>query len=413
MDTGLQVRIGSKIAEGGFSYVFEAIVINNDANNDQQESKASASASSTSTSFRFHKNKNKNTPTKQYALKQIRCPEPSMLYNCRQEAAVHRAAGHHNHPNILPLLGFAILEQKSIVYMLFPKMNRSLRQEINQRLFVNNNTTITTTTTATTIQSSTTTRPPWNEIDVLNMFVGMTRGVQALHQVQYSHRDVKVENIMFEHSQSIRTPILMDFGSAGPLQEPIDQRQQVMTIIDHASSHTTVSYRPPELFDGGLRQCSGDTVDFIKVDVWSLGCSFFATLYGASPSETEFIRSNGQVRIVPCTQLKVLSGIPKVPSNCAAATWYSQDTVQLIETMLIQDRKRRPNLKYVLSELENIIHKLGGRVIELESTSSTMQQQQQQQQLSPQNNTIYDDDNNDDDDNDDLSALLNSHRGFP
>ena len=367
LDTGKRVRLGKLIAEGGFSFVFEATEdlshSNNSSNNNSSNQRPASSSSLT---------------PKQYALKQIRCPEPSMLAACRQEAGVHRSA--HGHPNLLPLLGFTVTE--NVAYMLFPKMNRSLRQEINHRILdapgdVYN-----------------VTRPPWNEVDVLNLFVGMARGVQALHtSTQLSHRDIKVENVMFEHANSTRTPVLMDFGSVGPLREDIETRRQVMNLIDQAAQHTTISYRPPELFEGGMRPEPGAVCDYTKVDVWSLGCSFFAVLYGASPSECEFARSNnGRLRIVDCTQLKVMGGIPKLPQGCAATSWYSQDTLKLIEQMLTQDRHQRPNVGQVIGVLESIIHKLGGRVVELEKTH---------------------DDLDDDENDDDLDSLLNSNRGFP
>jgi serine/threonine protein kinase len=156
LDTGRRVRLGRQIAEGGFSYIFEAT--------------DDMSATSTTEGGRV----------KQYALKQIRCPEPDMLQDCRQEAAVHRAA--MNHPNILPLLGFAVVDQ--VCYMLFPRMHRSLRAEVNYRILESPG------------DVFSNTRPPWNEVDVLNLFLGIVRGVEVLHNAHYSHRDVKVENVM-------------------------------------------------------------------------------------------------------------------------------------------------------------------------------------------------------------------------
>ena len=157
-------------------------------------------------------------------------------------------------------------------------------------------------------------------------------------------------------------------------------------------------YRPPELFEGGLR--TGDPpVDFQAVDVWSLGCTFFAVLYGASPSESEFARPNGQLRIVDCTQLKVLGGIPQLPPQCAAASWYSKDTLGLIQDMLVQDRSKRPTMSHILSQLEQLIEKKGGRVVELEKPTSM-------------SNLYLDGDDLDGDDDNDMGSLLNSNRGF-
>ena len=63
-----------------------------------------------------------------YALKQIRCGDKETLDLCRQEASVHRKlCGSQGHPNIMPLLGLAIMDDKNnpnarVCYMLFPKM---------------------------------------------------------------------------------------------------------------------------------------------------------------------------------------------------------------------------------------------------------------------------------------------------
>ncbi|CAB9509664.1 Probable serine/threonine-protein kinase DDB_G0291350 [Seminavis robusta] len=345
MDTGRRVRIGKQIAEGGFSYVFEATEDESTAGSNQQL----------------------------YALKQIRCPEPNMLQECREEAAVHRAT--MGHPNILPLLGFTVVDD--IAYMLFPRMNRSLRAEINHRILEAPG------------DIYNVSRAPWNEVDVLNLFLEIARGLQALHNAHYSHRDVKVENIMFEHANSIRTPVLMDFGSVGPIREEVNTRRQALNIVDRASQHTTMPYRPPELFEGGVR--AGDPpVDFASVDMWSLGCTFFAVLFGASPGESEFSRTNGRIRIVDCTQLKVLGGLPKLPPKCCAASWYSHDILLLIEQMLVQDRHQRPSLTQIMKQIEALIHKMGGRVVELETMDHMA-----------------------DENGDDFHSLLSANRGFP
>jgi serine/threonine kinase 16 len=123
-------------------------------------------------------------------------------------------------------------------------------------------------------------------------------------------------------------------------------------------------YRPPELFEGGVRAGDPD-LDYRKVDAWSLGCTLFALLYGASPAEAEFItsgRSVGKLRVVECSQLKVIGPVPRPPPGSPVADWYSPNTHQVIEDMLIQDRHQRPELSQVLERLEHLILDLGGAV---------------------------------------------------
>lgn len=211
--------------------------------------------------------------------------------------------------------------------------------------------------------------------------------VQCVFNKRYSRRFL---NYRFEHPNSTRTPVLMDFGSVGPLKEEISTRRQVLNLTECAAQHTTISYRPPELFEGGVR--AGDpSVDFTKVDVWSLGCTLFAQLFGSSPFESEFTRPTGRLKIVDCTQLKVLGDMPKPIAGCPAASWYSNDTVQLIEKMLVQDRQKRPSVAEVILEVGAIIKKLGGQVMELERKNEVLADEEEE---------------------DDLDSLLSSNQGF-
>ena len=299
-DTGRKVHMGRQIAEGGFSYVFEAT---DDAG-------------------------------RKYALKRIHLGDPETLQKCRDEAGLHRSV---RHPNLMPLLGMVLEERNTICYMLFPYIPNSLRAEVNQRFFSDGP------------------NRPWLEVTALEMFFEILQGVSCLHETAHrTHRDLKLENILL---QDKRTPVIMDFGSAGPLEEPIDTRRQVLQLAEDAASHTTLPYRPPELLEGGVR--AGDPiVDFRKVDVWSLGCTLFAILYGASPFECEF-RSSG-IRIVDCTSLRILGSLPQVPDDMQQ--WYSTDVMALITYMLTQDRTARPGLDQVMTEVERLIEQQGGRV---------------------------------------------------
>lgn len=301
-DTGRKVRMGRQIAEGGFSYVFEAT---DDAG-------------------------------RKYALKRIYLGDAETLEACRREAGLHRVT---RHKNLMPLLGMTLEERNTICYMLFPYVPHSLRAEVNRRFF-----------------SSTEPANPWLEVRALEIFLGILDGVQALHETNHSHRDLKLENVLLLPDD--KTPIIMDFGSAGPLVQSIETRQQVLQLVEDAASHTTLPYRPPELLEGGVR-AGDDDVDFGAVDVWSLGCTLFAILYGASPFECEFVRTSG-IRIVDCTSLRILGDLPRMPEEMQK--WYSAETMDLIKKMLTQDRMKRPSLEQVIADVERLIQQQGGRV---------------------------------------------------
>jgi serine/threonine kinase 16 len=365
LDSGRQVRIGPPIAEGGFSIVFRATPVTT--------STSSASSSSTST----------------YALKRIRCEDAETVQQCRAEAAVHYAVG-ANHPNVMPLLGMAMDDQ--YCYMLFPFLPHSLRDEVNGRIFSDQQQSFSAKSSAshssmsssqppirspfpTKLSKSSSSShhhhhpsdldalPPWNELQTLQIFRGILDGVNALHRANFSHRDIKLENILFRGSNNLTTPVIMDFGSVGPLTSPpLTSRRTVLQIADIASTHTTLPYRPPELFEGGIRVMGGDNndananvLDYTKVDVWMLGCTLFAMHYGASPFECEFHRSNGKIKIVDCTQLRVLGAIPYPPSNTAPSQWYSTDLKDLIGWMLTQHREQRPTLLQVMARVDALL----------------------------------------------------------
>jgi serine/threonine kinase 16 len=153
----------------------------------------------------------------------------------------------------------------------------------------------------------------------------------------------------------------MDFGSVGPLTQSLALRRDAIQVAETASQHTTLPYRPPELLEGGIRT-GDDDLDYRKVDVWSLGCTLFAMCYGASPFESEFRSHSGELRIVDCTQLKILGDIPMPPEGSDVKLWFSSDITSLIESMLEQDRFKRPDLDSVIVEVERLIHKLGGQL---------------------------------------------------
>jgi len=273
-DTGIQVAIGNQIAEGGFSYIFEAYPMNQNDNSGVN-----------------------NEPRMKYVLKRINCSNNhELIQACKSEANVHRILFQsssassqrktNNHPNLLELLGLKF-DNRECCYMLFPYIPQSLRGEITKRNMLN---------------EGSRQRMPFSTREVLQIFGGLVDALIAMHDANLSHRDVKIENVLLKKSDHcgyrVETydhyiPVLMDYGSAGPLKTIVQvmnmsslQQQQHQTssllsttttkVVEDASMFTTMSYRPPELFEGGMttmKQTSTsegaeNVLDYGKVDVW-------------------------------------------------------------------------------------------------------------------------------------------------
>jgi len=331
-DSSIKVRVGRPLAEGGFSVVLRATDATSPLSRGNNE----------------------------YALKRIQCHDDEIQRACRREAQVHHALQRGQPQNakyLMPLYGVAWSDSDRVCFMLFPLLPHSLRREVQRRIFLNPD----------IFEAR---RAPWSESIVLQLFQHLLQGVATMHAAGYAHCDIKLENILCKGSnvQHLISPVLMDFGSATtPLTRSLQTRQDILEVADIASQHTTVSYRPPELFSGELRVGETD-LDYAKVDVWSCGCVLFAILYGASPSESEFHRRTGRLQIVDCTQLKVLQDVPKPPDDAPAAKWYSADLVGLVDWILNKNRHERPTLAQVQARVDYLLNPAGA---DLESPSTS------------------------------------------
>ena len=323
---GPTVTIHQKIAEGGFSYIYTAT----------------------------------DSLGRSYALKRMMCNDDEMMEACRKEVDVHRnIRGDH----VLHLFNVKYTPaggNSMMCYMLFPLITGgSLRDEVNKRKLLSDDLGII---------------RPMKERQVLTLFKGVLKGVKSLHDAGYAHCDVKLENVLLDLPSSKSNsfgddemgfsmsqlrdpgkPILMDFGSARQLVIELKDRRTVLRVTEEASQNSTISYRAPELFDGGCRHGSLEADIDGKIDVWSCGCLLYGLMYGASPFEMEF-RKDGSVRIVDCTHLRILGGkIPKPPAKRVSVYQYSPLIHDLVEWMCTVDRTERPSLDDVMDRVESML----------------------------------------------------------
>jgi serine/threonine kinase 16 len=398
-DSGIRVRCQNQIAEGGFSVIFLATDLDSSPN--------------------------------KYVLKRIRCHDSESRSACVKESKVHYAMQKKQRQqyqkngggiisaggggsgggipgtttesindslssHFMPLLGTTFCENNTVCYMLFPYISHSLRKEVDRRIFQpfeevtngNRSTMVSQSQKNKNIKDALI-MPPWSETVVLRWFEQLIDAVILMHDAGYTHRDIKIDNVLLHpeppannnynsnnsnNSQSGPGPILMDFGSAGPLTRPITTRRDVLNIADDAAINTTISYRPPELFAGELRVADSTAIssststgsndddvnhelvlDYRKVDVWMLGCTLFAILFGASPGEVEFSRSTGKLIIVDPSHNKVLGPIPWPNDETPPAYWYSKDVKELLEWILTQSRCDRPTVKQVRVRVRELL----------------------------------------------------------
>jgi serine/threonine kinase 16 len=140
------------------------------------------------------------------------------------------------------------------------------------------------------------------------------------------------------------TPVLMDFGSLLRARQTISTRQSALEAQDLAAEHSTMSYRAPELFDVK----TGSTLTE-KVDVWSLGCTLFALLYGYSPFEppTEGLVGDS-------VALAVTQGRFKFP---AGGETYGEAR-EVVKRCLVVEPEERPSVREVREYVEEVITRM-------------------------------------------------------
>lgn len=129
----------------------------------------------------------------------------------------------------------------------------------------------------------------------------------------------------------------MDFGGVAPSIKKIKSRQDAITLQDFCDTNCTPSYRAPELYN------IPNEIDIDqRSDVWSLGCILFALCFLEGPFDN--VERSGSVA------LAVSSGTIPFPPN--AEQICSMKLMQIIQTLLIVDAKKRPFVSDTLKLLD-------------------------------------------------------------
>ncbi|XP_060049841.1 serine/threonine-protein kinase 16 isoform X2 [Erinaceus europaeus] len=188
-----------------------------------------------------------------YALKRILCHEQQDQEEAQREADMHRL---FHHPNILPLMAYCLKERgtKHEAWLLLPFIKRgTLWNEIEKLKDKGNFLT---------------------EDQILQLLLGICRGLEAIHAKGYAHRDLKPTNILLGDEGQ---PVLMDLGSMNQACIQVEGSRQALALQDWAAQRCTISYRAPELFSV-QSHCIIDE----RTDIWAWGVSTGLTPPSAS-----------------------------------------------------------------------------------------------------------------------------------
>ncbi|KAI3978066.1 hypothetical protein MKX01_032443 [Papaver californicum] len=312
-------RILKQIGEGGFAYVYLVKEIGTES-------------SSSGGSFRKKfKDPSLISDDGTYAMKKVLIQNNDQLNLVKQEVHV---SSMFSHPNLLPLLDHAIIAVKAPegnssheAYLLFPVhldgtlLDNSVSMKSKKEFF--------------------------STSDVLQIFRQLCAGLKHMHSYDpaYAHNDVKPGNVLITHREG-QPPlcILMDFGSARPARKQIRSRSEALQLQEWAAEHCSAPFRAPELWD-----CPSHTDIDVRTDIWSLGCTLYAIMYGMSPFEYALGESGGSLQLaIMNAQVKWPAG-PKPP--------YPEALHQFVTWMLQPQAAVRPSIDNVIIHVDKLISK--------------------------------------------------------
>lgn len=262
VNTTLQIgphtlRLGPVFAEGGFSFVHIATPTHN----------------SRSQAIR-------------YAVKRLPATDPDSESSARSEITLLQSIPPH--PNIVAFHGATF--HKGHAFLMFDLIDGGTLPEILSR-------------PTTRIHS------PQKLLDI---FADALAAVVHLHSQSppIAIRDVKLENILYDRLTTSYK--LCDFGSATILAKRFITRAEILRAEEDIANSCSAMYRAPEIADVYRK-------DFVceKVDVWALGCVWYALLFGTLPFD-----GMSSLQIV-----KGLTNIPQQPD-------YPSEFLHLLKSML-------------------------------------------------------------------------------
>ncbi|KAJ4713285.1 Serine/threonine protein kinase [Melia azedarach] len=313
-------RIVRQLGEGGFAYVYLVKEVITDA--------AAASAGLA----KKVKDPSHLSDDGTYALKKVLIQNNEQLDLVREEI---RVSSLFSHPNLLPLLDHAIIAVK-------PTQETSWKHEAYLLFPVHLDGTLLDNAKAMKAR-----KEFYSTTDVLHIFRQLCAGLKHMHSLEppYAHNDVKPGNILITHRKG-QAPlaILMDFGSARPARKQICSRAEALQLQEWAAEHCSAPVRAPELWD-----CPSQADIDERTDIWSLGCTLYAIMYGVSPFEYALGESGGSL------QLAIVNGQIKWPAGPNPP--YPDALHQFVKWMLQPQAAVRPCIDDIIIHVDKLIAK--------------------------------------------------------
>lgn len=99
-----------------------------------------------------------------------------------------------------------------------------------------------------------------------SLYLQLINGISALHQAEYAHMDIKLENILISKEGVLK---FCDFGFSMPAQNFVNKKMG------------TQAYMAPEIYNAFEMPCKA-----MPTDVFSLGVLFFMMAFGAPPFQS-------------------------------------------------------------------------------------------------------------------------------
>ncbi|KAL8150609.1 hypothetical protein V2J09_020417 [Rumex salicifolius] len=215
-----------------------------------------------------------------YAMKKVFIQNDEQLELVKEEI---RVTSLFTHRNLLPILDHSIIPVKQSqtqtwkheAYLLFPARGEGLLVDIAKSMKAK--------------------KEAFSVSAVLHIFRQICEGLKQMHSFEppYAHNDVNPSKILMKNTKG-EPPlvVLMDFKSARPARQQIRTRAQVLELQEWACEHCSDAYRAPELWD-----CPTHAHIDERTDIWSLGCTLYAIMYGISPFEYMVRESGGSLQL--------------------------------------------------------------------------------------------------------------------